>query len=107
MHAGAVPARFSKLTLWNEQCICCPEGELGKPRWDGTPSSYVTFGCHSRQLAQLMDMHVQPEGAGTDLHSCLFRDLDSWISGDACFPMVRCRVASAAADAAAMLLLWF
>ena len=44
---------------------------------DGTPSSYVTFGGHhSRQLAQLMDMHVQPEGAGTDLHSCLFRDLD-------------------------------
>ena len=74
---------------------------------DGTSSSYVAFGCHhSRQLA-LMDMPVQPEGAGTDLHSCPFRDLDSWISGDACFPMVRCCVASAAADAAAMLLLWF
>ena len=49
---------------------------------DGTPSSYVTFGCHhSRQLA-LMDMHVQPEGAGTDLHSCMFRDLD--IESGAC-----------------------
>ena len=39
MHAFAVRSCTPKLALWTAKCICTPEGELGRARADGTPSS--------------------------------------------------------------------
>ena len=41
---GAVPAWFSKLALWTANALFISEGELGKPRGDGTRVHTGHFG---------------------------------------------------------------